>query len=205
MGNKYSMSSLYDDLGLPKDCSLEQIKFKYRILAKKYHPDHGGDAETFKKISFAYEILSNPERRKTYDETNSTEVYRGVRTEAINQLSHVFHNIMANFDPEKGDLIGLMRQEINSIDKKCKSEIAASEKYLGKLALTKNKIHRKKENDENVIGAFINYSITDRQAHIKTMRERLEVIKTMIDILENYHYGFLELPDMLNPDINGGG
>jgi curved DNA-binding protein len=61
----------YQILGLKKDASAEDIKKAYRKLAMKYHPDHTkGDKaaeETFKKISEAYAVLSDKEKRKEYD------------------------------------------------------------------------------------------------------------------------------------------
>lgn len=59
---------LYELLGVNKDASQDEIKKAYRKKAKKIHPDVGGDAELFKKISYANEILSDPEKRKLYDQ-----------------------------------------------------------------------------------------------------------------------------------------
>lgn len=62
----------YEVLGIPKDASEDQIKQAYRKLAKKHHPDANPDnkeeaAEKFKKVSEAYEVLMDKEKRATYD------------------------------------------------------------------------------------------------------------------------------------------
>ena len=63
---------LYKVLGVSKGASQEEIRSSYRKLARKYHPDANPDdpdAENrFKEIQHAYEILSNPEKRREYDE-----------------------------------------------------------------------------------------------------------------------------------------
>jgi molecular chaperone DnaJ len=65
----------YDILGVSKSASAEEIKKVYRKLARKYHPDvnpGNKDAEEkFKKISEAYAVLSDPEKRKQYDTLGS--------------------------------------------------------------------------------------------------------------------------------------
>lgn len=57
----------YAILGLQRDASPEDIKKAYRNLSKKHHPDLGGDAEKFKEINEAYHVLSDPEKRQSYD------------------------------------------------------------------------------------------------------------------------------------------
>lgn len=59
---------LYEALGVPRNASTEDIKKAYRRLAVLHHPDKGGDAEKFKEILLAYEILSNPQKRCMYDQ-----------------------------------------------------------------------------------------------------------------------------------------
>ncbi len=59
--------SYYDILGVKKSASADEIKKAFRRLARKHHPDAGGDEETFKEINEAYEVLSDPEKKKQYD------------------------------------------------------------------------------------------------------------------------------------------
>jgi molecular chaperone DnaJ len=64
----------YKTLGVEKRASQEDIKKAYRKLARQYHPDTNKDAgaeERFKRISEAYDVLGDPEKRKKYDRGQS--------------------------------------------------------------------------------------------------------------------------------------
>jgi len=77
----------YQILGVNKTASPEEIKKAYRKLAMKYHPDHTkGDKaaeEKFKKVSEAYAVLSDKEKRKQYDEFGSTGFHQRFSQEDI--------------------------------------------------------------------------------------------------------------------------
>lgn len=57
----------YDILGLSPTASLAEIKAKYRALIRRIHPDLDGPAALFRQVQQAYEVLSDPGRRATYD------------------------------------------------------------------------------------------------------------------------------------------
>lgn len=83
-------SELYEVLGLEKDCSKGDIRKAYMKLARKEHPDKGGDPEKFKKISKAYEILGDEEKRKLYDEGGEEAVDSGGGPGASDIFSSMF-------------------------------------------------------------------------------------------------------------------
>jgi molecular chaperone DnaJ len=58
----------YDILGLPRTATADEVKKAFRKQARKHHPDAGGSEERFKEINAAYEVLSDPDKRKQYDE-----------------------------------------------------------------------------------------------------------------------------------------
>ena len=73
------MKNYYEELEVSKNASNEIISKAYKVLAKKYHPDTTNEnkqlaEERFKKISQAYEVLSNEKKRAEYDKTLQPEV-----------------------------------------------------------------------------------------------------------------------------------
>ncbi|ETV79490.1 hypothetical protein H257_07486 [Aphanomyces astaci] len=73
------MADYYDVLGVPKSASQDEIKKAYRKLAIKYHPDKNPDNQAaaevkFKEIGEAYSILSDENKKQTYDRFGKSAV-----------------------------------------------------------------------------------------------------------------------------------
>ena len=91
----------YEVLGISKNASAEEIKRAYRKLAMKYHPDKNpGDKaaeEKFKEASNAYEVLSDPEKRKIYNQRG----HAGIHDTGFQGFTN-YEDIFAHF----GDVFG---------------------------------------------------------------------------------------------------
>ncbi len=84
---------LYDVLGVGRDASDEDIKRAYRTLARELHPDVNGTdgaEERFKEVAGAYEILSDPEKRRRYDAFGTTGGPQGAPFTDIQDIFDLF-------------------------------------------------------------------------------------------------------------------
>jgi DnaJ-class molecular chaperone len=98
----------YAILGLEKNATADQIKKNYRKLAGKWHPDlHPTDKEKaaamFAKIGEASEVLSDPEKRKLYDQFGKDGMTGGMNSNSMNNpfgatdLSDLFSSFSSSF------------------------------------------------------------------------------------------------------------
>jgi len=107
----------YEVLGVPREAGDGEIKKAFRRLARELHPDvnrHDPEAEAkFKEAAEAYEVLTDPERRRTYD----TYGHEGLRsggwapnTAAFGSFEDVLSAFFGRGDPLFGELFGFGRQ-----------------------------------------------------------------------------------------------
>ncbi|NDE13376.1 J domain-containing protein [bacterium] len=100
------MADYYKELGVEKGASDDEIKKSYRKLALKYHPDRNpGDKkaeEKFKKISEAYAVLSDPQKRKQYDMVGDARFHQAFSQEDIFRGTD-FSQIFRDFNMAGGE------------------------------------------------------------------------------------------------------
>jgi DnaJ homolog subfamily A member 2 len=82
------MTNLYQILGVENSASADDIKKAYKKLAVQNHPDKGGDEKKFQEISNAYDILSDPDKKRAYDNGNNGQHHHHANHEDI--FAHFF-------------------------------------------------------------------------------------------------------------------
>jgi len=181
----------YLELELPIDADEELIKLKYRHLANIHHPDKGGDEEKFKRIKEAYEILSDPIRRKSYDMSGDAESNLQIRNNAIDHINQMLNSVIPNFDAETGDLLQEMRSQIITMRDELNNNICICNRFKENL----NKVIARlnvKDNKKNLLLDFVQKQLEQRDREHADFTRRILVCDLEIEILKDYSYGLIE-------------
>lgn len=109
----------YETLGIPADADAETIKAGYRETMKRNHPDKGGNDEKAAAANLAYEVLSDPEKRRAYD--------RGERDAATKAACQLWEQIIESQQPQR-DLVKFAREKIAEL----KADIERQKRSLTK-------------------------------------------------------------------------
>ena len=191
----------YTELDVSVTASTEEIKQRYRTLAQMHHPDKGGEEELFKRIKLAYEILSDPIRRKQYDLTGETTT-TNAKDEAIANIVQILLHVVPSFNVDEDDLIKIAEAETRTMLELVDKDIGVTERYIANLEKVSKKL-RIKTNGENILNTFITHQIQQRKQELQNFQRRIKVCNLMLEILKDYEYGLINLI-FENPNIDNG-
>jgi len=180
--------NLYQELELPANCSQEDIKRQYRTLAHQHHPDRGGDAERFKRISIAYAVLSDVARRAEYDRTGQFVQDNNIRGEALGRLGNMINQYVPGLNADVEDLIVKMQMDINQESQRLENEIANARRQIHNATAAHKKLWVK-NSGENILKVFVENFIERRETDLINLARSQTVLTTMKEILADYHYG----------------
>ena len=166
------LEDYYEILELDKTATIDVIRSNYLKLAKKYHPDKGGNSELFESISRAYECLSKKESRKNYDlEYNNNANESNVHT--LNYFKNEYDKFTKTIKP-------ITTEEKAKLENKFKLEQLKDNSYT---------------NDE------MNDRINNRETE-RTMNDIELQDETFKNLIDNNKMSFNELFDYMKMEEN---
>ena len=194
-------NTFYDELELPNNCTSDEIKQKYRILAQLHHPDKGGDEEKFKKIKLAYEVLSDPIKREHYDSTGDHYDDSNLDTEVLARLSVMVSQYSQQINPEFDDLILKMNLDLNHAQAQTNMAIINCNALIDKLNIVAKKI-KLKQQGENLLKSLVENKIKLQHTELINHKRTLIVFARMLKILEDYHYSHDEWQLLIQQNVD---
>ena len=172
------MNNPYETLGVDKDATDAAIKAAYRKQARKHHPDrHGGDSSQMQEVNKAYEVLSDPERRKQYDETGATE--KPPSLEVV-----IFASLVEVVADEPGNIVQNLEREVSNAIVNGRKEIREAEKLARKLESRIASVKGPAEG--NIITDVLRERLNTLREAIGKDGERLELLGRVQNMLRGY-------------------
>ena len=197
-------TKLYDVLELQSNATENDIKKSYRKLAFQYHPDKNNSpdaAEKFKEIGKAYEILSDPEKRKLYDQFGE----EGMEHSGMSQASafDIFSQFFGENPFGGGDtffpgfnnpMFGFQQHERKTRGRDIvhQLQVTLEELYVGKTKKLFNRIHQHCYNKEQSDLRITYKTIIQREPMIEEIKKLNLIFKEISDEKKrSYFEGFL--------------
>jgi curved DNA-binding protein CbpA len=176
----------YDELGVPTNATNEEIRAAFRRKAKKLHPDrNGGDAEKMARANRAYETLSAPTKRLTYDRTGEDAP---PPTDKIAQDT-VLKNVMEWFTAEhnSGDLIGDVTKRLDYEQRGLLQQTIEGGKVAKRLEKRLKKLkYRGKAHD--FLSVSLNFRITQVRQEVERLKDQAAMLDRAKELLKAYEY-----------------
>lgn len=176
------MKCLYKILGIARTATAEEIKAAYRRLSMEHHPDRGGDAEKFREITEAYQVLGDMKRRQSYDECGCVADVVG---RAMSMLEEIFEHMVdsveadtrINFKEVAAECVCKELEEAEKARKRAILDLSKYEALRGRL--------RVKEGD-NIFEVVLDRKEGKLRERLVALNTGIEVCKAATGMLENY-------------------
>jgi hypothetical protein len=201
----------YNELGVPRDASADDVKKAHRRKIKKAHPDAGGSSEEFDRVQRSYLVLSDPQRREHFDRTGQTETDSAALREAriVNELLSIISQIVdqEQIDLEHTDIMVSIRASIKNVIKQITVELATTKRKVARLDKLEKRLKpkAKKGRATEETGASLMMGLALRQqrakleVHLDMTEKADDLHQQMLGVFDAFVYEFEQRPMGVNP------
>lgn len=187
------MPDLYATLGVPKDADPDTVKKAHRQKVSKLHPDKGGNAEAFLAVQRAYEVLSDEERRKRYDETGRAEEPKVASIES--ELIGILAACVSRCDIKHNDIVAEARKVIGASLRQAEDGNKTSREQAARFQDAANRLTAK-DGKPNLFSQALNGQADKILEAVAKTEARMADGKTMLAMLDALKYK----TDEMTPD-----
>lgn len=190
----------YEELGVDKDATPDQIKDAFKRLAKEHHPDlNGGDDSKFKPVKAAYDLLNDPKAKKDYDDFGFVpgDEHSQLRKRAMAECTKLFGAVLEEADPDKlhrVDLIGIMShmamQELEGHEKTVKDLDALAKRYKKALKVITKRMKRKPAVKRDIFAMSLEQNIAKVEAAKAQAGMHVNLWKEVMDVLTDHEFEY---------------
>jgi curved DNA-binding protein CbpA len=205
---------LYKILEIDMDATSETIKTTYITLAKIHHPDQGGNSEMFQKITKAYEILSNKNKRKDYDLYYLKKSFEEFNDDGMQSLKEEYNNFVnTTYKPVSKEKLDEIYNNLfcNDVVKETPIDKNLTIKRLNDLKFERENIDIETNDQQlfNIVNENSDINVTELYEYLKNKSNNNESEQKIInkeigtlDTLPNYgnNYSFID-NEIINSDI----
>lgn len=176
---------LYEILGVGKDASEEEIKKAYRQKSLIKHPDRGGDKDEFKLIALAFEVLSDSDRKKAYDDGKGTEKENRTHSEIIALVHQLFVQAVVS---DRKHPMAHVKSSIDKMRSDQKIELNRATQMKAKLEKRLRDFQGKNEKSTNqssvsLLASFIRQEIQNAKTFIESSEEKIDLFTAALTLL----------------------
>jgi curved DNA-binding protein CbpA len=182
----------YEILGIARAATAAAVKAAYRQKVQHVHPDRGGDPEDFILVVRAFDLLSDPDSRRLFDETGiiDDDGVRNYRREVAHILADMFDTAV-----ETAIATGLGLDTVNFIDQMAvavetglddaRVQLARTDREIGSLQGLRARI-RRTDFDRNLFAERLDTQITSKTTQRTQIKHRVAMLETALLELGNY-------------------
>ena len=182
---------LYEILGVPRDATLAAIKTAFRRKAKDKHPDLGGDPEHFHLLKLAYDVLSDPEQRRHYDETGETPADKATNAAEEARFRTLVGEVMVALiaqagAPEFTDILEKARESVVTQIEAVDHQLATFSTLAKRISEVLRRLHS--PDQDNFLNELLQERLTELESKMVMMRAVRVRLVRLQERLRHYSY-----------------
>lgn len=182
------MKSLYEILGVSADASAEEILKAYRKRCRETHPDvaKGVDPEKFREVQTAFDILGDPQKRRTYDESGDANQAAA----GMSRLEMTLRTSAAQMVEECAeggyDLLTMVRRRVVDALGAKRGELREAQVERAQIERLKGRTLRKDGEGFNLFESAIEGALKAKEMEIDACEGGIKEGEAMLEILDGY-------------------